>query len=225
LAEHEIAAGTTAPRMVAVAGVLVLVLALLAGLELATPLMTGADHTVLSWMLAHRTGSRTAAAVAVTDSGASPLLFPLVAAAGLLVRLRTGRWFPGVAAIGFAAGGVLSRFVLSQLIRDARPPETVRLVEVTGFSFPSGHAATSALIAGTLCWLLTFLIRPRSVRVPITAALAVWALLVALSRVYLGVHWVSDILGSWLLAGVWLTALLATRRGRTPAPTRPRTAS
>jgi membrane-associated phospholipid phosphatase len=120
---------------------------------------------------------------------------------------------PGVAAVGVAAGGVLSRLGLSDLIRDARPPRTVWLVEVNGFSFPSGHAATSALIAGTLAWLLTLLIRARSARVAIIAALAVWALLVALSRTYLGVHWVSDILGSWLLAGAWLTSLLAARGG------------
>lgn len=228
LADDQTGSGATsssASRLVAVAGALVLGLALLAGLELVTPLMTGADNAVLTWVLAHRTASRTAVAVAVTNSGASPLLFPLVAAAGLLVGLRTGRWFPGVAAVGVAAGGVLSRFGLSHLIGDARPPRAVRLVEVNGFSFPSGHAATSALIAGTLAWLLTFLIRARSVRIPITAALAVWAVLVALSRVYLGVHWVSDILASWLLASAWLTALLAARTGGTLAPAAPRPGS
>jgi membrane-associated phospholipid phosphatase len=225
LADDQTASGATSgsvSRLATVAAVLVGVLALLAGLELGTPVLTGADGAVLSWMLAHRTASLTTVAVAVTNSGASPLLFPLVAAAGFAVGFRTRRWSPGVAAVGVAAGGVLSRLGLSDLIRDARPPRTVWLVEVNGFSFPSGHAATSALVAGTLAWLLTFLIRARSARVAITAVLAVWALLVALSRMYLGVHWVSDILGSWLLAGAWLTALLATQGGWTLAAAAPR---
>ncbi len=103
---------------------------------------------------------------------------------------------------------MLSRLGLSMVVRDARPPRVDWLVPVGGFSFPSGHAATSALVAGTLAWLLGRLVPWRPARVAIAAGLGVWALLVALSRLYLGVHWVSDVLGSWLLAGAWLAGLL-----------------
>ena len=229
MADNRTASGATpGPRLTPIAAALVGVLALLTGLELATSALAGADDAVLSWMLAHRSQAVTTVAVDVTNSGASPLLFPLIAAAGVAVGLRTRRWFPGAAAVGVAAAGVLSRFGLAELIRDARPPRIDRLVPVDGFSFPSGHAATSALVAGTLAWLLTFLIPARSVRVVATAVLAGWALLVALSRVYLGVHWASDILGSWLLAGVWLTVLPATGgdpRGRPAARAKRRPAA
>jgi membrane-associated phospholipid phosphatase len=188
-------------------------LAVLVGLELTGTVLTRPDSAVLSWMVTHRSGRLTTAAVAVTNSGTSPLLFPLVAAAGVAVALRVRRWAPGLAAMAVLVVGVLSRLGLSKLVGDARPPRADWLVPVTGFSFPSGHAATSALVAGTLAWLLSYLVRGRPARLAIAAALGGWAVLVALSRIYLGVHWASDIVGSWLLAAGWLACLaLAVRR-------------
>lgn len=188
--------------------VLVVALVALASLELAGAVMGGPDSAVLGWMLDHRSSRLTSVAIAVTDSGTSPLLFPAVAITGLVVRWRTGRWWPGLAALGVLGAGVLSRLGLSTVIGDARPPRIDWLVPVGGFSFPSGHAATSALVAGTLAWLLARLLPWRPARIAIAIGLGVWALLVALSRLYLGVHWVSDVLGSWLLAGAWLAGLV-----------------
>jgi undecaprenyl-diphosphatase len=176
-------------------------------LELTGTVMTRPDSAVLSWMVTHRSSQLTPVAVAVTNSGTSPLLFPLVAAAGVVVAVRKRRWGPGLAAMAVLVVGVLSRLGLSKLVGDARPPQADWLVSVGGFSFPSGHAATSALVAGTLAWLLCYLVPGRAGRLAIAAALGGWAVLVALSRMYLGVHWVSDIMGSWLLAGGWLACL------------------
>ena len=189
--------------------VLVSALAILVGLELAGEVMNSSDSAVLSWMVDHRGDRLTSVAIAVTNTGASPLLFPLVAVTGLVIRWRTGLWWPGLAALGVGVVGVLSRLGLSIVVGDARPPRVDWLVPVGGFSFPSGHAATSALVAGTLAWLLSRLVPWRPARVVIAAGFGVWALLVGLSRLYLGVHWVSDVLGSWLLAGAWLAGLLA----------------
>ena len=206
----------------AVALGLVAVLAVLVGLELTGTLMTGPDSAVLQWMLAHRSSELTRVAVAVTNSGTSPLLFPAVAIAGAVVGIRVRRWWPGLAAMAVLVIGVVSRLGLAALVGDTRPPRVDWLVPVHGFSFPSGHAATSALVAGALGWLLSQLTSGRTARVAIAAALGAWALLVGLSRMYLGVHWVSDVLGSWLLAGAWLAGLLAAEaRQSRPGPATP----
>ena len=137
------------------------------------------------------------------------------------MRLRTKLWWPGLTALAVALVGVLSRLGLATAVSDARPPRADWLVAVQGFSFPSGHAATSALVAGTLSWLLFLLVRGRAGRLAIVVGLGGWALLVAVSRMYLGVHWVSDVLGSWLLAGAWLAVLVAAGgrlRRRSTAP-------
>lgn len=119
---------------------------LLTTLELTGAILNGPDSAVLNWMLTHRSTHLTSAAVAVTNSGTSPLLYPLVAAAGLAVRLRTRRWAPVGTTLAAIIVGVLTRLGLSTLVSDSRPPQADQLVRVHGYSFPSGHAATSALM-------------------------------------------------------------------------------
>lgn len=202
------AATRLSPLAAAAAGFLV-TLGLLTGLEITSNAAAGLDSAVRSWVLAHRSGVVTPTARALTYSGTSALLYPLVALAGLAVRLRTGRWAPAVAALAVVVTGVLSRLALSKLVRDPRPPRVDWLVSAGGFSFPSGHAATSTLVAGALAWLLSVAVRSRWARIVLALGCGGWAMLVSISRIYLGVHWISDVIGSWLLAGAWLTALLA----------------
>ena len=190
---------------VVVAG-LVLGLALLTTAELAD-LLVHVDNGVLDALVARRTAGWTGFATAVTNTGASPFTYPLVAIAGLVVARRTRRWRPGVVALAVVVLGVLSRLLLSVLVRDTRPDQDLWLVPVGGFSFPSGHAAASALLAGTLIWLVGRAGLPRLPRIGFGIVLLGWAFLVGVSRLYLGVHWVSDVVGSWLLAAAWVCAL------------------
>ncbi|HEY6749009.1 MAG TPA: phosphatase PAP2 family protein [Mycobacteriales bacterium] len=178
----------------------------------------GLDRAVLGTVLDHRTGTGLRLARIVTDTGASPALFPLIAAAGIAVRVRTGSWRPGLTALAVAALGVLARLGLSMLVREPRPAEAFRAVPVGGFSFPSGHTVTSALVAGALAFLVHRLLRPGPARAA-AVVLALWAALVGLSRVYLGVHWISDVVAGWLFAAAALT-LLRTDHD-TPAPPLP----
>ena len=204
---------------------LVVGLALLTAVELAD-LLVHVDKAVLDTLVAHRTARWTALATAVTRTGASPFTYPLVAVAGLVVARRTRRWWPGVVALGVVVLGVLSRLLLSVLVTDARPNQELWLVPVGGYSFPSGHAAASVLLAGALIWLAGRAGLPRRPRLVLGSVLLGWAFLVGLSRLYLGVHWVSDVVGSWLLAAAWLAALpllYSLRRDRreaddTPSP-------
>lgn len=174
--------------------------------------LAGLDRVVLDAVLDHRTDGGVSLARFVTDTGTSPALFPLVAAVGIAVRVRTGSWRPGITALAVAALGVLARLGLSMLVREPRPAEIFRAVTVSGFSFPSGHTVTSALIAGALAFLLSRLLPARWARFA-AAALGLWAALVGLSRIYLGVHWLSDVVAGWLFAAAALTLLVA---GRTP---------
>ncbi|MDO8718279.1 MAG: phosphatase PAP2 family protein [Polaromonas sp.] len=88
----------------------------------------------------------------------------------------------------------------------------------TGLSFPSGHASMSAIVFLTLGALIA---RTRS-RVPerlyILAAAALLALLVGISRVLLGVHWATDVLGGWAFGAAWAMAWLLLARFLAPRP-------
>ncbi|HST66394.1 MAG TPA: phosphatase PAP2 family protein [Mycobacteriales bacterium] len=181
-------------------GLVAVVAALAVATRVGHPL-AALDRAVLDAVLAHRTGTGVRVARTVTDTGASPVLFPLVAALGLAVRLRTGRWRPGLLALAVAALGVAARLGLSLLVREPRPAEVFRAVPVGGFSFPSGHTVTSALIAGVLAYLLSRLLRPRWSR-SAAVLLGIWAAAVGASRVYLGVHHGSDIAAGLVLGAL-----------------------
>jgi undecaprenyl-diphosphatase len=99
------------------------------------------------------------------------------------------------------------RTALMVLLDRARPPVADWAVRAGGHSFPSGHTTSGAIAAGLLAWGLLRLRPDRLVRT-LAAACCLVAGAVGCSRVYLGVHWPTDVLGGWLLAGFWLTVTL-----------------
>jgi undecaprenyl-diphosphatase len=97
-----------------------------------------------------------------------------------------------------------------ELITRARPPQYDWQTEASGWSFPSGHTTTSALTAGLLITALCVRApRGRAVLCPLVAC---WGAGVGLTRIFLGVHWFTDVLGGWLFAAGWLGVVLAAAR-------------
>lgn len=129
------------------------------------------------------------------------LTLVVLAAAGLLLVRRR----PLTAALVVAAtasGGWLSAEAKLWVARP-RPDLVDHLVPVTGLSFPSGHATNSAIVYLTLAGLLAQVERDRGVRgyLLVVALLLVGA--IGISRVYLGVHWPSDVLSGWSAGTLW----------------------
>ena len=112
------------------------------------------------------------------------------------------------------AGGTVARRRLSQVIARPRPPAALWMAEPEGFSLPSKHTTPAALTAGACAASAGARGAPRLL-VPLLAAAGVGT-----SRVFLGVHWPSDVLAAWLFAEGWLglaesaIPALARREGR-----------
>jgi undecaprenyl-diphosphatase len=100
-------------------------------------------------------------------------------------------------------------------------------VTAHGLAFPSGHSAQAVALYGALAWLAWELGRPRRTRIWACCAAAGIAFAVGLTRVYLGVHWPTDVVGGWLLGIGWLALLIgfAAALRREPAPEAPRAES
>lgn len=99
-------------------------------------------------------------------------------------------------------GGVLNPIL--KLFFGRERPLLPHLVVENSLSFPSGHAVGTMLLWGTVLMLLPRLIRERSLRLTVQILLGIWILLVGITRVYLGVHFPSDVLGGYCLGLAWL---------------------
>ena len=109
------------------------------------------------------------------------------------------------------AGGATLSTSIKALVGRARPDVINHLVEIANASFPSGHAMNSAITYLTLGALLARTEKSRAIRVYLIAVAVVLTLLIGCSRVYLGVHWPSDVAAGWCLGGAWaiLCSLIA----------------
>lgn len=156
------------------------------------------------------------AAADVTALGSTTVLVLVVAfVVGLFSIL--GRRREALLVMLAAAGGATLSQGLKAIFDRERPEAALRAVEVMNPSFPSGHAMLSAVVFLTIGVLSAHFARQRHVKFYAVSAAVVTTLLVGLTRVYLGVHWPSDVLAGWSLGAAWaLSCWLAAWAGLRP---------
>jgi membrane-associated phospholipid phosphatase len=101
-------------------------------------------------------------------------------------------------------GGGLLNFVLKGVFQQPRPDQALALAPAEGWSFPSGHAMGSLVVFGLATYLLAFTLPRRWASLIAGAMLATLVLGIGFSRVCLGAHWLSDVLGGYLAGLCWL---------------------
>ena len=127
--------------------------------------------------------------------------FLVLAIAGFLTMTRKG--YAAVLIILSVGGGVLISETVKALYDRARPDLVPHGAEVYSASFPSGHSMMSAVVYLTLGALLARTQADRGVKRYIVTLAVMLTVLVGTSRVYLGVHWPTDVLAGWALGGAW----------------------
>ena len=93
-----------------------------------------------------------------------------------------------------------------------RPPQVDRIVGTVGSALPSGHAALALACFGALAALLTSNVATRLVRSAIWVAVGLLVVAVGFSRVYLGVHWPTDVVSGWVIAVGWVLTCTSMER-------------
>ena len=142
--------------------------------------------------------------------GVGVLTFLTLAAAGLLwLQRKRGTAFFLLAAIG---SGIALSSTAKSLFDRPRPDLVPHGSHVYTASFPSGHSLMAAVTYLTLAVLVARTFRQRRLKVYVVALAVFVTLAVGISRVYLGVHWPTDVLAGWAAGGAWALACAALAR-------------
>ena len=176
-----------------------------AALKDRNPTVQRIDAAVHEWFGSRRTPFTSALFVAITTVGGTVGMGALVATVlAVLMARRRFRW-AAYLAITSVGGALLNQLLKFHYLRE-RPDLKAAVLGARGYSFPSGHAMSGTIILGALAYLAARSIREWKNKSAALAALATLAFAIGISRVYLGVHWTSDV-GAGFAAGLlWVTA-------------------
>ena len=168
-----------------------------------SPQLRGIDNDAHAWAVKHRAQGYTGFFTFFTHLGGPPVLGVIVVAVSvMLIAKRRYRWLLYLAVTAF--GGAALNLGLKEYFERARPDVAMMMRSAHGYSFPSGHAMGSTVVFLALSYLAFRIAnewRWKSASLALAAALIV---AVALSRVYLGVHWISDIAAGIAAGTVWV---------------------
>lgn len=171
------------------------------------------DFAVIELIQAPITDRMTELMIAITHVGSVPGLAIFAIAVALLVTAGKN-YKEAILYLAACGAGGMFNWLLKLMFQRERP-QINPLLEVTGHSFPSGHSMGTMVVYGLAVYLLLILVRRRWVKITGTILLIAGILLIGLSRIYLGVHYPSDVIGGFAAGAAWVlfcTAILETAR-------------
>jgi membrane-associated phospholipid phosphatase len=189
------------------------------------------DVTAAGWIHSTITPAGMRAFLAITNVG-SPVVMGVLATIGVVVTFLRRHHLLAYTWAAAAGGGAILDGILKYTIHRTRPRYALALLHGTSFSFPSGHAMGSMIGYGFLAYA-TVLTGKRIGwhKRMIFSLAALLTLLIGVSRVYIGVHFPSDVLGGWAAGLAWLAVCItgyefvsgrsAAHRPLTPSPETP----
>jgi len=175
--------------------------------------VAGLDHPFLEAAKGARSPALDLLITGYTDIGGTIGMPILALATTVILALRRRSWTPAILIVIAAAGSLLMTIAGKQLIGRTRPllADAVPPYEYSA-SFPSGHSLNSVVIAGVVAYLVILRLKSRRSRIWTAALAAGFAVTMGLSRVYLGHHWLTDVLAAWALGLAWLALVITAHR-------------
>jgi hypothetical protein len=195
-----------AGRRMAVGALVVTALGLVLGFLVNAQTPLPVEDVALGEGAEGRTDGMTALMRAVSTAGHLWVVALAAAAIAPLLRWLTRGWEAAWLLALTLLGSLLITGLIKVVVGRERPLDA--LVDATSAAFPSGHASRAAALSALAIWAVAVLVRRTGVRVALTVALVGVAVLQGVSRVYLGIHWPSDVLYGLLLGAWWVVVLL-----------------
>lgn len=179
------------------------------------------DQPFVRYLAEHRTPWLTTTMRDVTWLGSTVVLVPLVVIVGLWSRNRTRSWAV-LAQLALTLGGAIALSnLIKPLVGRPRPHVGHLAATATGYAFPSGHATQTAAVAVTLAGIAAATTGSWPRKVAIWSAASLACLLIGFARLYLGVHWPTDVLAGYALGALWAAMCSLAIRHPRAEPTEP----
>jgi membrane-associated phospholipid phosphatase len=172
------------------------------------------------WIQSHRSPALDTLMKAISETVDKPIILPVLIVISVIVFLKGWR-SDSFLFLAASVGGYAGVIMLKQIV--ARPRPSADIVEIlgetSGFSFPSAHVMVFTAILGTLAFILMTRMRQGALRMLAAGVLVFILLAMGYSRIYLGAHWLGDVIGGYafgtamVIAFIWLWRLWEIRKG------------
>jgi undecaprenyl-diphosphatase len=178
----------------------------------------GFDSAVIQAVRASDHGDVLAFLGPTTELGGT-IAVTLIAVLTLLVGMAAGPWRHGAIGAAVIGGAALAVEIIKATVGRTRPDLLEPILVEHGFSFPSGHASLSMVAYGILAVLVSRSFLPRGTQLVVYGVVTALVFLIGLSRVWLGVHYPSDVIAGWVAGAtvVLVYASFTRRASREPA--------
>lgn len=175
--------------------------------------VAGLDQPALREAIAWRTPTRDHVVTLLTDLGGPTWLPVLTVVVVALMVWRRRSWTPVLLMAIGTAGSLAMTSVGKAVIGRARPDHGLAVPPLeTSPSFPSGHTLNTTVIVAVVCYLLLRHQHTRLLRWLTVVVGAVWAGVIGLTRVFLGHHWLTDVMAGWALGLAWAAVVVTAHR-------------
>lgn len=158
------------------------------------------DISIYSSIISLKSNVATKIFRAITELGSATIL--IIIAVGSYIFINNKKIGCGII-LNLAISALLN-VTIKEIVQRPRPPIEFRMVEETSFSFPSGHSMTSAAFYGLFIYFIFKNVKNKNIRNSICIFLSILIFLIGTSRIYLGVHYASDVLAGFTIAIVYL---------------------
>lgn len=161
------------------------------------------DTSIYNAIILSKTNAVTSVLKIITQFGSAEFLILITILSFVVVKNKK---IPICIALNLASIGALNQ-ILKMIVQRPRP-EGFRLIEETGYSFPSGHSMASMAFYGLIIYFVFKYVKNKNAKIIICTILSLLVLLIGISRIYLGVHYASDVIAGFVLSIAYLVVYI-----------------
>lgn len=174
-----------------------------------------ADKSILNFIKIHRNSTLNQIMLFITYIGKGEVVvLGMIFVSTILILLR--RWYYFIALLISVVGGEIFVWIIKHIIERPRPPIASALVQESTFSFPSGHSFVAVAFYGLLTYFIIRFIHKKYLKILSSIVAICLILTIGFSRIYLGVHWTSDVLASFASASALVSILIIATKIKNP---------